>query len=1034
MHITFEHLNERNNIDKVASQSATGNVNAFGMNASKAQGKTGVFFSPSKNDNTVYGEKGRSFHDVMDEMSGKDTALYKNYMAVMAGTMSGEDFNRLTKEGIQPGKVDVREAVTIMDHIKAVMAESGVVISGFNGASDLSIEKLTEMTGDAGYANALKNAFAQQDLPLTEDTVKDTIESVDQALSLTEMTDDMKQYLLENDLAPTIDHLYRASFSTAANTQSSMGGYFADSMNGYYGKKPQQVDMDGLAEQIEKIAKEEGLTFDETVKGEAKWMLEKGILLTGRNLSRLDQMNQIGFPLERDTVLSDIAQALREGKQAKDTDLTAEGVFSKAERLYQEAHAITDEAISKVIEDGEILSIRSLSMAQRQIQLADVSGQALLHSGEAVSNVAGDSLIRAKLTLEEVRLKMTVSANISLLKSNYSIDTAQLEDLVEKLKSEEKKQASFGISLTEEKQSLYEETIQKTSQIRTMPVQLIGQVNRLSSDYTLNQVYASGQILKSTFEKAGESYEALMTAPRADLGDRLKSAFRNIDEILADEGFEATEQNQRAVRILAYNQMGITKESIQSVREADEELTSLLDLMTPSATLAMIRDGINPLEQSIPELYQYFTDREDDLTSQTERFGRFLYKLDQNHDITPEERETFVGIYRLIRQIEKGDGKAIGTVVANGQEMNFANLLTAVRTNQTNAIQAQIDDTTMIASASTQNSISDQINTYYKMLATDMLVTISPEGLKAADADIHMSWEGLAESLKQQEMDAASEDAYLKEQLATFRESLAGQTETIEFLVANDVEVTADNLLAAKELMKNRNELYKKIDESLKESDQQQMEEGSELKGSMQELTDNFTSRKEAQAAFEVFADTISDRIEDQMLKADANYLDIKALSLTAKQISLASSMAKQESYELPAMIFGELTSVNVHFVHGKENVTGADAAVTINLSEGKEIVADFKMQGEKIVGFVGCNTKQMEEALKEKTQDFRDQLLLKTQKEADISVIYSETLMQNAGKQVHQTSEEGKEQGRQESSRQLYTAVQVFMKVLQEL
>ena len=89
----------------------------------------------------------------------------------------------------------------------------------------------------------------------------------------------------------------------------------------------------------------------------------------------------------------------------------------------------------------------------------------------------------------------------------------------------------------------------------------------------------------------------------------------------------------------------------------------------------MIREGVNPLEETVDELTAYLQNQQTAYVDNEERFSRYLYKLEQEKSISAEERASYIGIYRLIRQIEKGDGKAIGTVVANGQELSFSNLL-----------------------------------------------------------------------------------------------------------------------------------------------------------------------------------------------------------------------------------------------------------------------------------------------------------------------------------------------------------------------
>lgn len=60
--------------------------------------------------------------------------------------------------------------------------------------------------------------------------------------------------------------------------------------------------------------------------------------------------------------------------------------------------------------------------------------------------------------------------------------------------------------------------------------------------------------MQKAYEEAGERYETLMTAPRSDLGDSIRKAFSNVDDILTDMSLDKTRENQRAVRILGIQQ------------------------------------------------------------------------------------------------------------------------------------------------------------------------------------------------------------------------------------------------------------------------------------------------------------------------------------------------------------------------------------------------------------------------------------------------------------------------------------------------
>ena len=120
-----------------------------------------------------------------------------------------------------------------------------------------------------------------------------------------------------------------------------------------------------------------------------------------------------------------------------------------------------------------------------------------------------------------------------------------------------------------------------------------------------------------------------MTAPRADLGDRMEKAFQNVDDLLSEIGQDTTPENRRAVRILAYNQMSVTSENVEQVRAWDNKLTTTVDRLKPSAVLSMIRDGQNPLTMTIDELNQNLDERNDSDTKQDEKYAKFLYKLEK---------------------------------------------------------------------------------------------------------------------------------------------------------------------------------------------------------------------------------------------------------------------------------------------------------------------------------------------------------------------------------------------------------------------
>ena len=962
-------------------------------------------FSATQTKQGIYDKQGKTMEDIQTETSVVDTASLKDYMTVMANTMSADDYQALVKDGVNPGRIEAGDAVTIMDHIKAEMAKAGTVITGFNSSDDFSLDKLTALSGDAGYAQSLMAAFSQNDIPLTENNARETVDAKDLAMQIGDVTDDMKQYLLENELPVTIENTYKAKFAATYQQQ----------------EKDQVAADPAFAKQIDSVIEEAGLTADEQTKADCMWLVARDVPLTAENLLLLQDMNRMEQGNEA-AVTEKIVEALKEGKAPKEALLAGESLLEKAEKIMDETASISDEAVDKVVSKGQTCNIHNLAKAQADLEMQQKA--ASVSSGnmtETDVQLSGQQ-IHARRVMEEVRLQMTVRANLLLLQSDYAIDTQPIEDLVENLKKiEQQSGETMGISLPDEAMdAVWKENSHKIAQIGQLPAAILGPIGRQIGSYQLFGIYEAGLSRQSMYQKAGESYEALMTQPRADLGDSIKDAFRNVDDLLSENGMEATDANRRAVRILAYNRQEITKENIEEIRYADAKLQNLLSEMTPAKTLQMIREGVNPLEETVDELTAYLQNQQTDYVDNEERFSRYLYKLEQEKSISAEERTSYIGIYRLIRQIEKGDGKAIGTVVANGQELSFSNLLSAVRTGQKKKVDVKVDDDFGLQKEVVQKgeSISDQIDSYYQYQAKELFDALSMETVQTEMESISIMQSG--------------------EELAKMREDLTGQEPVIEFLTAFGQSVHAQNMAAAKQMLNSRGDMFRKIRDA--ESETENADTFPDVDAAFEELLSHFNDVEEAKQSYEDFTNTMQEAVEEAVYE-QSDLLDIKALSLVAKQLCLSSHLAKEECYEMPAVIRGELTSVTVRFRHTEQKE--ASASLQVTLTDGEIISAKCRQENGRITGYIGCNREDTLQRLQEKEEDFKQSVLSETGYSADITIVYSQDIKnsyydteQPAGKQMLTNTENQSEevQGSHTSANGLYQTAKQLIRLLMEL
>ncbi|MDE5718721.1 MAG: hypothetical protein K2I53_14115 [Lachnospiraceae bacterium] len=963
MKITFDHSNANQNVDR-----ATTAYRETRTTRTERTGDYALDISGTVMDNNAYGGHGKTAEEVMQDAAAIDVATQTDYMTVMSNTMSGKDFSRLQQEGYHPGDMEIEEVVTIVDTIKAALVKGGTQVVGYT--DDLDADTLKQITGSQTFAQELAAQFEAHDIPLTGENVRAVKEAFERAMQTAQIGEGTVKYMVENQMEPTIDNFYLAGHSAATDSQRQAHGYYAADGTGYYAKKAEDYNWEQLRPQIERVLEEAGLENNSENVESAQWLVSVGVPLTIETMQKLHEIGQAGQPWDRDKILSAAAAAIADGKKAGEANL-ADGRSSleRAADYVERYERISDEAVDLTVAEEKEVNLRNLTAAQEKIDAGSVTQEV-------------PTAITQRRQMEEIRLMMTIEANRQLMARGYSIDTTELEALVEALKKleQEQNQKLFGESdaaAAAGKAALYEEVQTKVSEIPYLPAAVLVQYIDGTEDFTLGSVHKNGTALKNAYEAARESYETLMTAPRADMGDSIRKAFRNVDDILKDMGLETNEENRKAVRILGYNSMDITDDNMDAVKKYDMELQQTIRRMTPAASLQAIRDGKNPLTMSMDELNQYLDESGLDDASREEKFSKYLYKLEKSHAVSEQEREAYIGIYRMFRQLEKSDDAAVGSLLKEGAQISFSNLLTAMRSTKKQGMDYKVDDGFDGVDAVAKNkSITDQIlsgfpnlgqestepgnqesgqrqqdskqaESYYHMLAGQIADGLEPETLAGTNVTAETTMEEFADALRQQTADASLDESYLQEQIQSYRGLENVEEAVVRELVAYRQPVTANNLEAAAGLRKRPGALYRKLRE---------LEDGagrSEGKQKAETLIESLTDKESAQEAYEEMQETFSELI-DEAMDAPEDYLDLRTLQSCRKQLALAGSLSREENYQIPVEINGELTAINLKVLHG----TGMGRVnVTVRTEEFGQITAKFSLMERRVSGYIACES-----------------------------------------------------------------------------
>ena len=1045
-------IEQQNNILEMLQQNT--NVDGKGSNALFAEKATVAKSRYSDNQsvlikNSTYLNPALEDRDELTDVLTGSTALdatdRKNQMAVLSHTTSEEDYAKMQEEGFSLNETTGNTIVTVTDKIKLQIAKGGGDISCFG--DDLSKAQLEELTGSTALAQHLEQKLKASDLPSTEENVAACERAYEQAKSVGALTNGSIKYLLDNQLAPTIENFYKAAH---------VGG-------GCYTTSGNDVDIKNMQTQITGIIKGAGMKVNEQAVSDSKWLIANGIALTADNLRYLRDLRSYNGELPEEKITDAIVTALTEGKTPTNALLlSGYDNFSRAKDAFSVINNATDADIRFMVDSGLELTIKNLKSV---LGAHEASEDMNPKQGEEHAIIDRETrLLTAHRQLEEARLVMTVEANYSLLKRGMSIDTKPLVELVEALKKEESQYyasllESQGMEVTEEKVSVFAETQEKLSAIKSVPAYVLGMPQ--AEVENIKSVYVNGMALKAAMEKANQSYEPLMTTPRSDLGDSYSKAFQNVDDILRALELGLTEADRRAVRILAYNQLEITADAVLEMKAADKEVQRVFKNLTPRVVMEMLRKGENPLDMDFGMLNKLTETIRQELNSdETERFSEFLWKMEQNKSITEEERTSFIGVYRLLHQVEQTDGAAIGAVLNQGADLTLKNLLTAVRSaNKQKKMDITVDDSFGEKQQSNgyTNSITDQIMAgYQNNCVSDAKEALTPGRLVALEKQgvnwMEMTPEQLAEALRQVDAeDIEVSQGYAREQLDGFRQCANTSVEVYQMLEQYDISNSVQNILAMEAMISDRNQLFQQILGQRNPQDKDSfVEDGispqAEIASIKQQLIEDFgkavTEPKEMAEAQEALG-KLAENVMKTMIESDnVTYIDIKEAKLLRAQLSIQKKMSQKETYSVPVLVGDEVTNVTLKIVRGVEKRGMVDIILESQLS-GK-IAATFQAKEKGISGMIATDNPDTKDDMLKRLDQFAKALQGEDIESADINVAYITDLDLNHFSNMTVSKDSADVIGKAEASAdtdayqiqttRLYGMAEAFIRVVKEI
>ncbi len=877
----------------------------------------------------------------------KDTMDMDEKSEEEINNMTADDYVSLKREGFSIEDFKAERLARALARIKENRELVEVRIDAQTEAMKQKREAVentaaNNLADGSGRRRMIIEKLQNADIPVTRENV-DAIEGAAvMAREAAVMSDNSFAYLIKNNMAPSAGNIYRAAHCGELKAVRLSQDAWSQL------EKSVAVIVGSAAETV----KASGISLPE--ESDARWLLEHEIPVTQENLiykKQLENLKAAAVAAEdagqgNEKVVEAAVRALKGGMKADEALLIDEAseelqraeIYTRA--AIKKAFAISDDAIKLEIRKNgaKALSIDSLSAAQELIDSEHASSQReLLQGGMSIEEIS------AKLKLEEIRLKLTVEAGRKLYVKGINVASEEITQVVDSLRELEREYfrrmaEETAAAAGEEELSLAAQVNDGIEALGKAPVALIGMTYR-SSAVTLDSMIELGNELRVTALRAGEAYEAVGTAPRRDLGDSIQKAFRNVDDLLLQNDMELTDANRRAVRILGYNSIEITRDNIEDIKFYDSRVTHLIERMQPAVVMSLIRKGINPLNETVDSLTAVTEELfAKEGSSREEKYSEFLLRAESGKEITEQERAAYIGIYRLLYQIRKNDGAAIGAALKSGKTLTLENLLTEVRTASGRGIDAGIGEEEAFTAGTYESSITGQINeafAYHSRLADDILEQTAPNvwrnALEAADFE-KMSLEELSEKLKS--ADKYITDDYFEEYTAGLRDILTGAGAEKTILAAFDAAQSYRNIAAANSLWLGAGELRK--------------EDGRRVdSGELEEFIEALGNKTETEA----FYDTGLDRQTGELMRMFSGELTGTEASGILQQLdrySLLRELGEKEHYSFSVGDDENTARINLTVIHNAEQA--GSLTVEVRRQTGT-VTASFSLNGKTVRG-----------------------------------------------------------------------------------
>lgn len=912
--------------------------------------------------------------------------------------ISTEDIQLLEDNNIN---IEDSSSEEIEKNLKRIKEERGLRREGVE-AEKKSLNEKKENIENTRYQDVPEHIVRLLELSNMEVT-QENIDKLQVALQLTSVAENLSQegmkYFINHNLTLTPSNLYKATYSSQGKAKITKDNTNYESL---------KHSIAAVVDRTIGMDKEDGMKI-------GQWLVENQLAVTEETLWSYKDLEDFKNNYKEENIIGKLIAGYENGIRMEDVYLGA-AQEHRMDSIISALNHITEDGISYTLSSGKVDNLSILELHQGQIEYSKIPSEESNHNWKERSIEE----VKVYRQLEELRLKLTYEAGSKLLKSGIQVETESLSNLVNELKEREDLYykgllQDGGSIVSDDNVQLLRNTLNQVSIIRTLPSATLSMVLKNHLPKTMDSILQEGSKLKQEWKDASSSYETMMTEPRKDLGDSIEKAFRNVDDILKDLGLDVNKENQKAVRSLAYNAMELSPENIIQMKAFEKNVSYMMKELHPDTTVQLIRNGINPSNMPIDELNQYIDSINQDIGVTTEeKYSKFLWNLEREQNITSSEKEAYIGLYRLLHNVDKTDGAALGALVKSGKEITLNNLLEAVRTRKLGGIESIVDDSIGLTSELNRKnkSIMEQVEagfhkdetSYNRHMVKESLDQLSNKATYSMDHDIlsgDLSLEELNHRLSLVGSEDTEKDYYLEKQLQMKEIVSNNKLEYGELLKEFELEPTIQNIKNILDYHSRNNTVfhkYKKLQTESKYEVEMEKDNSKNTLVNLGEVSDTlveaFTDASTIEHAYEQLEDSMNNFLKSNLAEGRIDYSRLSLAREIVSGFRFASSASNGKRYQIPLQVGDSITNIQVTLKQGQDDSGKVD--MKIDSEALGKLGIHISVRNGNINGMIQVESRYTEDIINSSMERITDALSSTELKISNLSVVLNPKVTNN--------------------------------------